>query len=216
MIPPKKTDQLEGEGEGEGEGDDYDEIIGVHLKALDDLVNVNSLFTIAVFIGMSVASPNQHSLEIRQECDAGPLFSKRLILYEIVSFACFLLSSLSAKSLKVLINLKKIKRKIKRIPKLDRFFKDVLLSEFWGRALLALSIVASFVGIVLLTMSMANVIQIKVGKLSCGSEYAQRSVITITGALNLSNTGITGALSLRGDPSTASSAYISSSLDCFT
>ncbi|TXG60701.1 hypothetical protein EZV62_015274 [Acer yangbiense] len=173
MIPPKKRDELEGEGA------DYDEIIDVHLTALDDLVNVNSLFTIAVFIGMSVASPNQQSLEIRQECDAGPLLSKRLILYEVVSFACFLLSSLSAKSLKVLINLKKIKRKIKRIPKVDRLFKDVLLSEFWGRALLALSIVASFVGIVLLTMSMANVIQIMVGKLSCGSNYAQRSVVCL-------------------------------------
>ncbi|TXG60700.1 hypothetical protein EZV62_015273 [Acer yangbiense] len=138
MIPPKKRDELEGEGA------DYDEIIDVHLTALDDLVNVNSLFTIAVFIGMSIASPNQHSLEIRQECDTGPILSKRLILYEVVSFACFLLSSLLAKSLKVLINLKKIKRKIKRIPKVDRLFKDI-----------------------------------KVGKLSCGSDYAQHSVVCL-------------------------------------
>ncbi|KAL9405611.1 hypothetical protein Peur_002583 [Populus x canadensis] len=34
----------------------------VHLTALDDLVNVNSLFTIAVFVGLSL---KQHSLENR-------------------------------------------------------------------------------------------------------------------------------------------------------
>ncbi|KAL5818151.1 hypothetical protein ACOSQ3_022050 [Xanthoceras sorbifolium] len=160
--------------------DDYDAIIDVHLKALDDLVNVNSLFTIAVFVGMSVASPNQRSLESKVECDADPLMSKRLIMYEVVSFACFLLSSLGAKSLKVLLNLKKIKRRIKRIPKVDKLFKDILLSAIWGRSLLTLSIIASFIGIVLLTLSMVNVIQIKVGKLSCGSDYALDSVVYLS------------------------------------
>ncbi|KAJ6973590.1 hypothetical protein NC653_033812 [Populus alba x Populus x berolinensis] len=73
----------------------------IFKKALDDLVNVNSLFTIAVFVGLSVASRNQYSLENRRECDAGPEVAKRLVVFEVISFACFLLSSLIAKSLKI-------------------------------------------------------------------------------------------------------------------
>ncbi|KAJ6403823.1 hypothetical protein OIU84_012089 [Salix udensis] len=31
----------------------------VHVTALDGIVNVNSLFTVAVFVGLSLATPNQ-------------------------------------------------------------------------------------------------------------------------------------------------------------
>ncbi|KAK2651542.1 hypothetical protein Ddye_011398 [Dipteronia dyeriana] len=75
--------------------------IEVQQKALDDLVNVNSLFAIAVFVGMAFANPNQRSLENRPECDPDPGLGKMLIIYEVNSFACFLLSSLVAKSTKI-------------------------------------------------------------------------------------------------------------------
>lgn len=75
--------------------------IEVYQKALDDIVNVNSLFTIAVFIGLSYAAPNQHSLEVRPQCGFDPNVARNLVVFEVVSFACFLLSSLVAKSLKV-------------------------------------------------------------------------------------------------------------------
>ncbi|KAJ4730360.1 maternal effect embryo arrest 60 [Melia azedarach] len=151
------------------------ELIDVHQKALDDIVNVNSLFTIAVFVGLSFAAPHQRSLENREECNPDPEMAKRLILYEVTSFACFLLSSLGAKALKVLLNLKIIKKKLKPIPKFQSAFK-ILLSDTWRRFLLALSIVSSFVGVVLLMLSMIEVIQIRVGKLGCGSYYAMQSV----------------------------------------
>lgn len=165
---------------------DDDVIIEVHQKALDDLVNVNSLFTIAVFVGLSFATPHQESLESRRECDPDPGMAKRLIQYEVISFACFLLSSLGAKSLKVLINLEKIKKKIKRIPKLESLLKKFLLSGTWRRFLLSLSIAASFIGIVLLTLSMVYVIQIRVGRLSCGSDYALHSVASLCGIVLVS------------------------------
>ncbi|XP_057965869.1 uncharacterized protein LOC131156302 isoform X2 [Malania oleifera] len=58
--------------------------IEVHRRALDDLVNVNSLFTIAVFVGLSFASPGQlHSLENRSACDPDPGMARRLIIFEI-------------------------------------------------------------------------------------------------------------------------------------
>ncbi|KAL5861573.1 hypothetical protein ACOSQ4_002869 [Xanthoceras sorbifolium] len=145
--------------------------IEIHQKALDDLVNVNSLFTIAVFIDLSFASPNQHSLEARPECDADPGLAKRLVVYEVVSFACFLLSSLVAKSLKTHLYGSPVYTGLA--------VQELLLSEMWRTFLMLLTIVASIVGIWLLTLSMVNVIQIRLGKLSCGSRYTLHGVIPL-------------------------------------
>ncbi|KAH0636328.1 hypothetical protein KY289_036243 [Solanum tuberosum] len=51
----------------------------VHVTALDGLVNVNSLFTIAVFVGLSLTTPGQKSLEDRTACDAGIDVVKKLL-----------------------------------------------------------------------------------------------------------------------------------------
>ncbi|KAL1162223.1 hypothetical protein V6Z11_A07G187900 [Gossypium hirsutum] len=77
----------------------------VHVTALDGLVNVNSLFTIAVFVGLSLTTPGQHSLENRAPCDAGIDVAKKLLVFEVVSFSFFLFSSLVAQGLKLAINL---------------------------------------------------------------------------------------------------------------
>ncbi|KAK3220526.1 hypothetical protein Dsin_014496 [Dipteronia sinensis] len=146
--------------------------IDVHQKALDDLVNVNCLFTLAVFVGLAYANPTQPSLENRPECDPDPGLGKRLIIYEVNSFACFLFSSLVAKSIKVLLNIHKKEqtRNHRLVP--DRLCKKILLSDSWKRFSLGLSVLASFAGIVLLTLSIVYVIQIRVGKLTCGSGHA--------------------------------------------
>ena len=99
-ISQKTLDELVNLQSSSNKEDICHDIIDVHLKALDDLVNVNSLFTIAVFVGLSFASRNQRSLEGRPECDPDVSLGKRLILYEVISVACFLLSSLCSKSLK--------------------------------------------------------------------------------------------------------------------
>ncbi|KAK1566756.1 hypothetical protein Q3G72_003777 [Acer saccharum] len=156
------------------------EDVEVHQKALDDLVNVNSLFTIAVFIGLSFATPNQHSLDSRPKCDPDRDIGKRLVVYEVISFACFLLSSLVAKSLKVVLNIRKkehIEKDHTMIP--DRLFRKWLLSEKWRAFLMVVTISASICGIWFLTFSMMNVIQIRVGKLACGSKYALSAVIPL-------------------------------------
>ncbi|KAJ6401568.1 hypothetical protein OIU84_016881 [Salix udensis] len=59
----------------------------VHVTALDGLVNVNSLFTVAVFVGLSLAAPNQHSLENNTSCDASINVARNLLVYEVVSFS---------------------------------------------------------------------------------------------------------------------------------
>ncbi|KAK1548791.1 hypothetical protein Q3G72_008321 [Acer saccharum] len=174
MAEGKKTNR---------EGHQYDKnnaSIEVHQKALDDLVNVNSLFTVAVFIGLAFANPSQRSLENRPKCDPDLGLEKRLVIYEVNSFACFLFSSLVAKAIKVLLNIRKEKVRTKDhifIP--DRLYKKILLSETWNTLSLALSVLASLAGVVLLTLSMVNVIQIRVGKLTCGSDHAILAVVPL-------------------------------------
>lgn len=157
-----------------------EKLIDVHSKALDDLVNVNSLFTIAVFIGLSFASPKQHSLENRPECDADPVVAKTLVTYEVISFACFLVSSLAAKSLKVLLNFYKIRDYIELVGIPDKCLRKIILSSTWRHTLFMVSALASACGIIFLTLSMVNVVQIRLGKLSCGSVYTLKSVISLT------------------------------------
>nr|XP_017232761.1 PREDICTED: uncharacterized protein LOC108206852 [Daucus carota subsp. sativus] len=135
-----------------------------HIKTLDDLVSVNSLFTLAVFVGLSQASPGAISLENRQECNAGPGVAKMLVLYEVVAFACFLLSSLVAKVIKLLLGLDSERFKLVQ----DRFdLKDFLL---------ILTASASVSGIILLTLSVVNIVQIRIGLYSCGSAEARRAI----------------------------------------
>lgn len=141
---------------------------------------MNSLFTIAVFIGLSFASPNQHSLENRPECDADPVVAKTLVMYEVISFAFFLVLSLAAKSLKVLLNFYKIRHQIELVGIPDERSRKIILSHAFRHTLFVVSALASACGIIFLTLSMVNVIQIRLGKLSCGSVYTYKSVISLT------------------------------------
>ncbi|KAK8506011.1 hypothetical protein V6N13_002666 [Hibiscus sabdariffa] len=136
-------------------------------KGLDDLVNVNSLFTLAVFVGLSLARQGERSLENRSECDAGTSNAKRLVVNEVVSFACFLLSSLVAKALKIHVAVCQ-----------EEDFKNKR-NQRLRLCMLLLSVWSSVFGCIFLTVSMVDVIQIKVGRLSCRSIHAWRA----TGAL---------------------------------
>ncbi|WOG91077.1 hypothetical protein DCAR_0310325 [Daucus carota subsp. sativus] len=89
-----------------------------------------------------------------------------LVLYEVVAFAaCFLLSSLVAKVIKLLLGLDSERFKLVQ----DRFdLKDFLL---------ILTASASVSGIIiLLTLSVVNIVQIRIGLYSCGSAEARRAI----------------------------------------
>ena len=149
-------------------------ILKIHLKALDDLVSVNSLFTIAVFVWLSYAHAGKLTgLENPPECNADSGVAKRLVVYGVVSFGLFLLSSLVAKTLKVHFSLH---RK-------DYFGKDPTLDRKKKRCRnLMFAASGTILGCFFLTLSMINVIQIRLGKLSYGSKYtivAVASLVTI-------------------------------------
>lgn len=143
----------------------------VHVTALDGLVNVNSLFTIAVFVGLSLTTPGQRSLENRTSCDAGIDVAKKLLVFEVVSFSFFLFSSLVAQGLKLAINLLNSKD-------VDEAFRAHINLKALRFGMLG-SAFGSVMGCVFLVLSMVNVIQIRLGMLSCGSKSAVHSVAAL-------------------------------------
>lgn len=151
----------------------------VHVTALDGLVNVNSLFTIAVFVGLSLTTPGQKSLEDRTACDAGIEVVRKLLVFEVVSFSFFLFSSLVAQGLKLAINLLNSKD-------VDEAFKAHINPKVLRLGMLG-SAVGSVMGCLFLMLSMVNVIEIRLGMLSCGSKSAIHAVtaliILVTSAL---------------------------------
>lgn len=153
----------------------------VHVTALDGLVNVNSLFTIAVFVGLSLTTPGQKSLEDRTACDAGIDVVKKLLVFEVVSFSFFLFSSLVAQGLKLAINLLNSKD-------VDEAFRAHINLKVLRLGMMG-SAIGSVMGCLFLMLSIVNVIQIRLGMLSCGSKSAIHAVsaliILVTSALVL-------------------------------
>ncbi|EYU40675.1 hypothetical protein ABFS82_14G059500 [Erythranthe guttata] len=141
----------------------------IHVTALDGIVNVNSLFTVAIFIGFSLTEPSASGTGHRPSCNAAYGLVRRLIVYEVVSFSSFLFSSLIAQSLKLVINL------LNNLDPGDAHKADidprVLKTGLLGSAL------GSFVGCVFLMLSFSNFVQVKLGVFSCGGESLWSVVI---------------------------------------
>ncbi|VFQ61599.1 unnamed protein product [Cuscuta campestris] len=148
-----------------------DKTTSVHVTALDGLVNVNSLFTVAVFVGLSIATQGQKSLEERTACDAGIDKVRGLVVYEVVSFSFFLFSSLVAQGLKLAINL------------LTRDDTDEAIKAHVNTKALKFGMLGcaggSMLGCLFLMMSMVRVIEIRLGVLSCGSKSSYNSVVAL-------------------------------------
>ena len=141
------------------------------MTALDGIVNVNSLFTVAVFVGLSLTTPNQRSLENRISCDAGIDMAKNLLVFEVVSFSFFLFSSLVAQGLKLAINLLNSKD-------VDDAFRARINLKVLRFGMMG-SAIGSVMGCVFLMLSMVNVIQIRLGLLSCGSKSTVHAVTAL-------------------------------------
>ncbi|CAK9140785.1 unnamed protein product [Ilex paraguariensis] len=142
----------------------------VHVTALDGLVSVNSLFTIAVFVGLSLTTPGQRSLE-NSSCDASVDVAKKLLVFEVIAFSFFLFSSLVAQGLKLAINLLNSKD-------IDEAFRAHINIRVLRFGMLG-SAVGSVMGCLFLVLSMVNVIEIRLGMLSCGSKSAVQAVATM-------------------------------------
>ncbi|KAF5930008.1 hypothetical protein HYC85_030881 [Camellia sinensis] len=133
-------------------------------KAVDDLVNVNKLFTLAVFLGLALATAEQHSLENRAECDAGTIVAKRLILFEVLSFSCFISSTVVVMAIKLHLNIygggRNFKQKIREM-------------------MVFVAGLATFFAYFFLMLSMVDIIQIRLGKLSCRSSKSLGAAVSV-------------------------------------
>ncbi|CAA2946336.1 uncharacterized protein LOC111393742 [Olea europaea subsp. europaea] len=148
----------------------------VHVTALDGIVNVNSLFTMAIFIGFSLTVPAAGSAGHPAKCNASIDTVRKLIVFEVVSFSFFLFSSLIAQSIKLLINL------LNSLDASDPHKADIN-SSVLKYGLLG-SAIGSIMGCMFLMLSIVNFIQVKLGVFSCGDEpvYAVVTLVVFVGS----------------------------------
>ncbi|XP_021894555.1 uncharacterized protein LOC110812168 [Carica papaya] len=143
----------------------------IHVMALDGIVNVNSLFTLALFLGLTwfpTTDPSATFVDISGSCAAGSALIENLVSSHVYSFSSFLFSSLVASALKQAIKIRSDQR------------AGVACGESVSRVrvnLMALrvgSLVSGFgsvFGCGFLTLALADLVQIKLGTLGCGSRY---------------------------------------------
>lgn len=155
-----------GGGSGGGGG------TSIHVTALDGIVNVNSLFTLAAFVGLawrpSSDGPGLADGADRtgNPCAAGDRAESDLVSFHVLAFACFLFSSIVALCLKQLV---------RTFPPHHRQGASSAVGRTAriNRAALRVGILASAVGSVagcgFLMMALVNVVQVKLGRLGCGA-----------------------------------------------
>ncbi|KAF3443532.1 hypothetical protein FNV43_RR05076 [Rhamnella rubrinervis] len=148
----------------------------IHMMALDGVVNVNSLFTLALFLGLTwYPTTDARTTLIGDDmaCAAGPQIAEGLIAFHVYSFSSFLFSSLIALALKQAIKMSKGGDEV----------GDQLLGVTMGhvnKACLRLGMLASAFGSVFgcgfLMMALVDLVQVKLGTLACGSLYTIAAV----------------------------------------
>ncbi|KAI3450134.1 hypothetical protein Pfo_006799 [Paulownia fortunei] len=148
----------------------------IHVTALDGIVNVNSLFTMAIFIGFSLTVPEAATAVSRAECTTSRETVRRLIIFEVFSFSFFLFSSLIAQSLKLAINL--LNNMDPNDPHKADIDPDYLKYGLFGSA------IGSVMGCLFLTLSIVDFIQVKLGAYSCGGKpvYAMVTLVLFVGS----------------------------------
>ncbi|WOG81460.1 hypothetical protein DCAR_0100607 [Daucus carota subsp. sativus] len=129
----------------------------IHRRTIEDVLYFNSLLTFAVFIGLSQTYEANRSQEKGDECTAGPGVHRKLIICEVLAFACFLSSSLSAKALKLLLTSHENKRRRYIFTDIPFQLKTVMLIATAG---------SSLMGMISLVFSVVFLVQIQIGYLA--------------------------------------------------
>ncbi|KAF6161048.1 hypothetical protein GIB67_007689 [Kingdonia uniflora] len=151
----------------------------IYITALDGIINVNSLFTLAVFIGLTWDPTDpQNRLISNPICIPTSKVSESLISFHVYSFSSFLFSSLIALC---------IKQTIKNTPPHSEDDADTTNSSVRDRVnktMLRVGMVGSAVGSVFgcgfLMMALVDVVQIKLGVLgSCPNKYNVGAVVPL-------------------------------------
>lgn len=157
-------------------------LTSIHIMALDSIVNVNSLFTLALFLGLSwypTTDPRATLIGASESCTAGADVAEGLISFHVYSFSSFLFSSLIALALKQAI-------KISKSGGSDGGGGGEGFQHHLGhvnRVALRLGMMVSAFGSVFgcgfLMMALVDLVQIKLGVLACGGFYTYSAIVPL-------------------------------------
>ncbi|XP_040382116.1 uncharacterized protein LOC102710318 [Oryza brachyantha] len=148
----------------------------IHITALDGIVNVNSLFTLAAFIGLAWR-PSADGPELAagadrlgSACAAGDRVESDLVLFHVLAFACFLFSSLVALCLKQIVRASpRYRGRGGAAGSAATLSRTAMINRVALRAGILASAVGSVCGCGFLMMALVNVVQVKLGRLGCGA-----------------------------------------------
>lgn len=143
----------------------------IQFAALDTVVSLNSLYAVSSFLGFSLTTIGLHSIDGRLGCDANISTIRTLMFFEVISFAFFLTSSLVAHGLKIMI-------KLVNAAESNKEFRSHFNRKSIRKVMLC-AIFSSILGCIFLILSIVNILQIRLGILSC------RSPSTVQGAVAL-------------------------------
>ncbi|KAH7284240.1 hypothetical protein KP509_34G044600 [Ceratopteris richardii] len=154
----------------------------LHVSALDALVSVNSIFSGVVFIGLAFSS-NANTISLvstgaDDPCNPPPDTARRVILFEVLAFASYLLSSLIAQGLKLQLAIVGTKKAVLKslVPINEKFLR-------FGMILTALCTVA---GTIFLTLSIIYLIELRLGALNCPtSSWSRLAAIPLACAMSI-------------------------------
>ncbi|KAK1428692.1 hypothetical protein QVD17_17531 [Tagetes erecta] len=142
----------------------------IHMMALDGIVNVNSLFTLGLFLGLAV-NPMDPSYTLVDSSDKSCMTSssvaESMVAFHVYSFSSFLFSSLIAFGLKQAI--RTVKDGDTRVEVSDGTIAHVNLRVL--RVGILASAAGSVSGCLFLTLALVDLVQIKLGKLGCVDWY---------------------------------------------
>uniref|UniRef100_A0A803LX60 Maternal effect embryo arrest 60 n=2 Tax=Chenopodium quinoa TaxID=63459 RepID=A0A803LX60_CHEQI len=151
--------------------------------ALDGIVNVNSLFTLALFLGIVNADPSNPSYTLvsknngSSSCLAPSFVAEDLIAYHVYSFSSFLFSSLIASALK-----QAIKTNGGGVGGQATRPTNVMVVHV-NSVVLRIGILAcacgSVFGCVFLMLGLVNLVQIKLGVLACRDFYTLAACVPL-------------------------------------
>ncbi|KAF9675408.1 hypothetical protein SADUNF_Sadunf09G0029300 [Salix dunnii] len=142
----------------------------IHIMALDGIVNVNSLFTLALFLGLAwypTAPDPTTTLVTDTSCIASSSIAEGLIAFHVYSFSSFLFSSLIALAVKQTIKL--FDHKDDDAVGSVRGAPQAHVNLVALRAGTLVSGFGSVFGCGFLMMALMDLVQIKLGVLGCGS-----------------------------------------------
>ncbi|KAF3330747.1 hypothetical protein FCM35_KLT04101 [Carex littledalei] len=130
----------------------------ISITALDGIVNVNSLFTLAAFAGLAWTPSDGATTLSSPECAAGDRVESDLVFFHVLAFACFLFSSLVALCLKQAI------RTVSR----HGHASSVRINRLGLRGGILACATGSVFACLFLMLALINVVQVRLGRISCG------------------------------------------------